>query len=70
MLMNKSSWKIQDKRLEVRNLHLGAHPGFLNWAVRRALLGGYMLRARRLEGYSASARRLNGGNTLPRPLEG
>jgi hypothetical protein len=75
---NKSeeSWKT---RAEVRDIHLGAHPGFLHWAVRHALLGGGALRAllgndtpwvRHLGCFSTSASRLYSGNTPPHSLGG
>jgi hypothetical protein len=61
---NKSE-ESRQRRCEVGNLHLGAHPSFLHHAVQRAVLGGHALWARRLRGSSASTRYLNGGNTLP-----
>jgi hypothetical protein len=40
--VNKTSQKIYDKKSEVENSHLGAHPGFLRRAARQALLGGFV----------------------------
>jgi hypothetical protein len=67
---NKTSQRIYDRGSEDENLHLGAHPGFLHQAPRRALLVGCTLRARRLGGCSALTRHLNSDNALPRPLGG
>jgi hypothetical protein len=68
--MSKTSQRVHDRGSEVENLHFGAHPGFLHWAARQALLGGCALRARRLGGCSALVRRLSGDNTLRRLLGG
>jgi hypothetical protein len=67
------SKQIKSKDLQQRspksgNLHLGAHPGFLHHAARRALLGGCALQASQLGGCPASNLRLSDDNTLPRLL--